>query len=395
MTTILRVLLGERWPDQPAAPWVVMDERGKIVNSGVGEPRNWPKTNRTEAVLHGPQTNWLKVKVPKAGVREQAQALGFAIEELIVREADSQHCTPTAQEDEYWHVIVIARERLKRLVAQFETISRPLDAAYSALESVPAQADAWVVAFDAEGVVVRSGEHEGWAEDPPAAGEVPMLLSIALAQSKETGTPPARILLSAGQTEALCKPWSEQLGLSVESTTAWAWFAVTGNWADLLHGGFQPRHRRKVWQRALRPAIIGLSVVLLMHLVWGTVYAWWRRAELNHINTNMVQLMRTQLPNDPILDPVAQIQRELNVQRSRHGLLAHDAALSLLADFSAALGPDGTDAVKTLRYQDGTLELSVEPANVNLDIIRTRVQARGLIVSQREGDGKIVIRRGN
>jgi len=372
-----------------------MDERGKVINSGVDEPRNWPKTNRTEAILHGPQTSWFKVKVPKAGIREQAQALGFAIEELIVREADSQHTTPTAQEDEYWHVIVIARDRLKRLAAQFDAISRPLDAAYSALQAVPAQADAWVIAFDEAGVVVRTGAHEGWAEDATAAGEVPMLLSIALAQGKEAGTLPARLLLSAGQTEALCKPWSEQLGISVESTTAWAWFAVLGDWADLLHGEFQPRHRRKLWQRALRPAIIGLSVVLLMHLMWGTIYAWWRRAELNHIDSSMVQLMRTQLPNDPVLDPVAQVQRELNTQRNRHGQLANDAALSLLADFAAALGPDGTDAIKALRYQDGTLELGVEAGKVNLDTIRTRVQARGLIVNQREGDGKIVIRRGN
>ncbi|WP_033407467.1 type II secretion system protein GspL [Uliginosibacterium gangwonense] len=395
MTTLLRVLLGEHWPDQPTAHWVVMDERGKVINSGVDEPRNWPKSNRTEAILHGPQTSWFKIKVPKAGVREQAQALGFAIEEQIVREADSQHSTPTAQEDEHWHVIVIARERLKRLVAQFETISRPLDAAYSALQTVPVQADAWVVAFNEDGVVVRSGEHEGWAEDMPASGEVPALLSIALTQNKEAGGPPARLLLSAAKTEALLKPWSEQLGVSVESTTAWAWYAAASDWADLLHGEFQPRHRRKAWRRALRPALVGLSVVFAIHLLWGTAYAWWRRAELNHINASMEQLMRTQLPNDPVLDPAAQIQRELNMQRSRHGLLANDAALSLMADFAAALGPDGTDAVKNLRYQDGSLELSVEASKINLDTIRTRVQARGLTVSQREGDGKIVIRRGN
>jgi len=394
MTSTLRVLLGEHWPEPATAHWVVLDETGKVTNSGVGEPRSWPATARTEAILHGPQTSWLKVNVPKAGLREQALALGFALEEQLVREADSQHSTPTLQAADAWNVIVVARERMKRLVSQFQVISRPLDAVYSILQSLPCDDDVWAMGLDEYGIVVRRGGQLGWVEDRPANDDVPGVLEIAIAEARETAALPSRIILSGAASDLPVQRWAEHLGVAIEAGPRWAWYQNDGKMDDLLHDEFQPIHRRKAWQRALRPAAIAITILLGLHLLLGTAYVWWRRAEVNQIKHSMEQLMRSQLPNDPVLDPVAQIRRELNLQRGMHGQLADDAALSLMADLSTAMGAEINGTIQNLRYQDGALELGVQ-GNLDINRIRPSLEARGLSITQREGDGRFSVRRAN
>ena len=392
MTSTLRVLLGERWPEPADTHWVVIDDTGQVSNSGHGEPRNWPITDRTEVILHGPQTSWLNVKVPKAGEREQALALGFALEEQMVREADSQHATPTLRESESWHVIVVSRDRLKRLTTQFEVISRPLDAAYSILQTLPYEPDAWSVGVDEQGVVVRAGEHAGWVEDCPIDAEVPCLLALAITDAREAASLPSRILTYT-QDNTVVSTWGQTIGMTLEPGERWAWYEIGTEANDLLHGEFLPRHRRKVWQRALRPAVITLAFILAIHLLFGTGYALWRRAELTQIGSSMEKLMRTVLPNEPIADPVAQIKRELNTQRSTHGRLADNAALTLIADFAAAMGPEAENAIQGLRYQDGGLDITLAPERGDIGAIKPRLEARGLSVTPRDGPGHIVIRR--
>jgi general secretion pathway protein L len=392
MTSTLRVLLGERWPEPADTHWVVIDEAGQVTNSGHGEPREWPLTDRTEVVLHGPQTSWLSVKVPKAGEREQALALGFALEEQMVREADSQHATPTLRESESWHVIVTSRERLKRLTTQFDVISRPLDAAYSILQTLPLERDAWSLGVDDHGVVVRASAHAGWVEDLPGDAEAPCLLALAISDAREAAALPARIVCYGGDA-AHHAAWGEAIGMVVEPGERWAWYEIGADADDLLHGEFLPRHRRKVWQRAIRPAAITLAIILASHLILGTGYALWRRAELKQIGSSMEKLMRTVLPNEPIADPVAQIKRELNAQRNTHGRLADTAALALIADFAVAMGPEAENAIQVLRYQDGGLDITLSPERGDLSAIKPRLEARGLSVTQRDGPGHIVIRR--
>lgn len=395
MSHTLRILLGEHWPDHPVARWVVVDERGQVINSGESEPRQWPAANRVEAILYGPQTSWLKVRVPKAGLREQAAAISFAIEEQIVREADSQHITPTLQLEDAWHVLIISRERMKRLLAQFAAISRPLDAVYSALQTLPLVPNAWAAGTCGEYVSIRSAAHDGWSEDFPPGTDAPALLQLAISQAREAGTLPTQLSLFGMDDKQLVAVWQEQLLTPIEAVPTWAWYAIDNDTTDLLHGEFLPHHRHKAWQRALRPVVIGLAVIFFINLLFGTGYAWWRGAELNQIKKQMEQLMHTQLPNEPMLDPVAQLLRELNQQRNQHGMLATDAALSLLADLSTALGPDAIGAVKSLRYQEGALELSLNPGPLNPQALQTRLHAKGLSVTQREADGKIIIRRIN
>lgn len=394
MTTTLRILLGERWPEPASAHWAVLDPNGQITSTGFGEPKQWPQADRTEVVLHGPQTSWLKIRVPKAGEREQAAALSYSLEEQILREADSQHVTATLKDTEAWHVIVVARDRLKRLISQFEVISRPLDAAYSVLQSLPCPSDAWAIAGDDNGLIVRPGQHLGWVEDLPAAPELPNLLQLAASDARETATLPTRILAYGSACAHPLDDWSRQLGLGIEAEAGWAWYSLKDE-KDLLHGEFLPRHRRQAWQRALRPAGMTLVALFLAHIILGTVYAMWRGAELNQINANIEQLMRTQLPNDPVLDPAAQLKRELNLQRTTHGRLAEDSALALLADFATAMGPDGAGLIQSLRYQDGGLDLQLIAGKTDLESLRPRLQARGLTITPRQDAGRISVRRAN
>ena len=389
--TTLRVLLGEHWPEPAAARWALIDNSGKVLGAGEGEPRNWPPTERIEAVLNGPQANWVKVRVPRASSREQEHALGFAREEQLVREADSQHLTPSLKGEEAWSVLVIARERLKRLQAQFEAISRPLDGAFVITQTLPTETDAWVLAPCEDFLIVRTQAHEGWVEDLGDQG--PILLVNALHAARETGSLPARLIFRGERDTPDLPAWEESLGLSLETGKPWNWFELPQSANNLLHGEFLPRHRRQAWRKALRPALLGLGLILGLQLVLGTGYAWWRRAELSRVKTGMSRILQSQLPNDPIQDPVLQLQRELNRQRESHGQLADDALLALLADFSIALGGDAKEVLRSLKYRERTLEIEFMPGRIEADRLKARLETKGLVLIAREGEGEYTLRR--
>lgn len=393
--TTLRVLLSDTWPDQPDAQWVVLDQ-GKIIASGNSAPPNWPRTSRTEAILGGAQVGWAQARLPQAKAREQMRALPFAMEEQLLREPDSQHFTPVFRDGENWSVLVVSRERLKRLVAQFRALGRPLDAAWSALACLPVTDEGWTLAIDGTHWLLRLSEARAVVDDAPLSDlsapadgatsqtplELPPIVAMLLAQAHAQGNLPATIVTMGA---------NYQVGVSLEAhhikivqEINWAWYEVPESTANLLHDEFQPAHARGQLWRALRPALILVAIVLFAHLALSIGSVLLRQQDLKEIKARMNQLARTQLPGRALQDPPLQIHRELQLQRQRHGLLADDDALALLTDLAIALGSEATAALQSIHYEGGSLVVTLAKP-LDVPALQKRLEARGVQSTSRGG----------
>lgn len=380
--TILRVLLSDSWPDQPEAAWVVLD-KSAVTASGHSGPANWPKTDRCEAVLAGAQVGWVIAEVPQAKPREQLRALPFALEEQLMREPDSQHFTPLQREGTQWPVMVIARERLRRLAAQFSALGRPLDATFSVLASLPVTDDSWTLASDGSYWLLRCGPNNAYVDDAPqAAGEIPPVIATLLTQAQSAGQMPAR-LTSLGIAHNALAPLG-QYGVAFAPEATWDWHDIPPAVPNLLHDEFLPEHARGNLLRALRPVAILLGAVLLLDLTFGVGSAMLRQREQTQLRARLTQIAQTQLPGRALQDPVIQLHRELQTQRQRHGFLAEDDALALLSELAAALGSDATGAIQALHYESGALIVTLGKP-LDMSALQARLDTRGIAASVRGG----------
>ncbi|MEC5388146.1 type II secretion system protein GspL [Uliginosibacterium sp. H3] len=376
--TTLRILISDAWPDQAEAHWVVLDQN-KVVSSGHSTPANWPRATRTEAILTGAQVGWAQARLPQAKAREQLRALPFAMEEQLLREPDSQHFTPTWRDGENWSVLVIARERLKRLTAQFAALGRPLDAAWSAIACLPLTPNGWTLAVDHTHCLLRLSAARAVIDDmpPPDAGAdaLPAIVSMLLSQAQAQGSLPARIVTMGAGSQVTKALAAHQLEVVPEAT--WLWHEVPDDAANLLHDEFRAAHARGQLLNALRPALILLAMVLIGHLVLGIGSALLRQQDLKEIKSRMTQLARTQLPGRALQDPSLQLHRELQSQRQQRAQLADDDALAMLSDLAVALGSDAMAALQAVHYDGGTLVVTLAKP-IDIPALQSRLEARGV-----------------
>ncbi len=101
MTERLFVYLDENWPEQPEADWVVLDQSGAVLRSGICPPSGWPVADRLEGVIGGSQCLWLEIPLPlvtgqrKLKRADEAKLIANGLEEKIIDDPDSQHWVVT------------------------------------------------------------------------------------------------------------------------------------------------------------------------------------------------------------------------------------------------------------------------------------------------------------
>ena len=388
--SILRVLISDYWPDNPEASWALINN-GKLISSGRSAPAAWPKSDRTEAVLSGTQVGWAQVRLPQAKAREQMRALPFAMEEQLLREPDSQHFTLAHQEGEQCAVLVVGRDRLKRLVAQFVALGRPLDSAWSALACLPLEPGSWTLAIEPSHWLLRTAGLRALIDDAPEPGQgLPPIIATLFAQAQAQGNKPAavEVLGDSGTVGLLIK------GMQIETHVSadWPWHEIPEKAANLLHGEFQSAHARKRLLSTIRPVAMLIAGIAILHLVLGVGAALLRQQELKEVRARMTQLARTQLPGRALQDPALQLHGELQMQRQLHGQLADDDALALLSDLSGALGSESANSLQSLHYEDRQL-VAIFARPLDLDALQSRLTTRGIVSTRRNENGLVLQRK--
>lgn len=392
--TLLRLYLTEHWPQEPVCDWELTGPDGRTVSVGSSEPRHWPAAEQTEFVLAGTQAVWLTARLPKASKREQDKLIRFALEDQLVQEPDSQHYTITDRDGDSARVLVTARDRLRQIVAQLDALGRAPSRAFAEVQTAPdAPEGEWALHCSRHQAIVSGVTPTPFAFDLDD-GAVPALLQAAASQARDENRLPARCVVhrSASASEIDPQSWEGALSIPVEEGPAYKWSTVSSG-INLLHGEFMPDKARAAWLRRARPVLWVVGAAICVELVLSVGQVMWQRAQLKDSRDRMQTVFKTAFPNQPIVDPAAQMRSQLNQLKRAHGQLGDDDVIALLAQVGEALGGDARDALDGLKYEGGRLELTLSArAAGSLSSITQRLTARGLLVAQ-QGENRIAVRK--
>lgn len=400
MKQILRIHIDARWPTPAKTAWVLLAANAAVLREGISEPALWPLADEYEVVLGATQASWHTARVPpgKTARGEMPRLLAYALEDKLLRDPDSQHFTITHQDADRVGVLVVARDRLRQIAAQFAALGKPLSRMFSELQSAPAGRAGWHLALSADAALLRTSELDGISLDPDGDGEPPPLLATIIAAQRLAGTVPT-LVVHAGEGVAApdTKVWSTTVATAVSVGAPYHWHASAAAAANLLHDEFAPRHRRRAWLARLKPALWLAGGAVAADLLIGLGQVIWQHHRLADAQERTVQIFQETFPKMPAVDPAAQMQRQLDLLRAPRGLLRGDDALALLSALADALGADGRGAVQSLKFEDGVLEVVLTPALADrVASVSGQLALRGLIVIAKNDGGsapKLVLRR--
>jgi len=392
--SILRLYITEHWPLEPECDWALLGADGQATEQGRSDPRHWPKADACEVLLAGAQVVWLSVRLPRAPKREQERLVRFALEDQLIQEPDSQHFVISDRQDEQARVIVVARERMRNLAAQLEALHRVPHFLGSELEYAPQREDGWTLTLTSTHALLAGPGPCPIPLDIETPDQPPSLLVALLEQARESNRLPARVVLCRAEDVAAVDldAWTQALGLPVEDESPYAWYSFSAA-TNLLQGEFLPNQRRGAAMRRLRPALMLAGGVLALELVISLGQVMWQRQQVSDAQAKMRSVFTSTLPNQPMVNPAAQLRRQVNEQRRQHGQLPDDDVLSLLTEYGEAAGGDARESLQEIRYEEGRVDLTPAPSmQPRMQALVERLRQRGMTVSA-SPDGKLALRR--
>lgn len=383
MTKRLVIYIDETWPTQPSAPWVLLDGRDTVLESGRSEPRHWPAAPGCEIVLGGPQCTWLTTTLPKSGRREQDRLLHYALEEQLIRDVESQHITVTAREARregmLVTVLVVAKARLRAILSQLDTIKRSPGRVIAEIQSAAGANGRWTASLGPTGHwIVRTGDKPSLAaDDDSIADTLNHLLQTARGEGLEPDGLEVRCAddVTAPDIPAL----QAATGLAVTRGPRYGWWLTPHPCEDLLHAEFEARSAGAGLRAALRAPIALAAGALGLYLVINIGEVLWQKQQLAGIEERMHGLFTTAMPNTPAIAPALQLRRALDDVRSRHGQLRENDFLSLLDRTTGTGGATLRHAITRLDYDNRGLEVSVADSAADaLPLLAARLDGLGL-----------------
>ena len=383
MTKRLVIYIDETWPAQPSAPWVLLDGRDAVLESGRSEPRHWPAAPSCEIVLGGPQCTWLTTALPKSGRREQDRLLHYALEDQLIRDVESQHITVTTREAQregvLITVLVITKARLRTVLTQLDTIKRSPNRIIAEIQSASGTNGRWSACLGPTGHwIVRSGAKPSLAADNDSIVDT---LSHLLQTARGEGLEPDGLELRCADDIAPPDTASLQTatGLTITPGPRYSWWLAPITCNDLLHTEFEARSASANLRSALRAPIAVAAGALGLYLLVNIGEVLWQKQQLARVEERMHGLFITALPNTPAIAPPLQLRRALDEVRSRHGQLRDTDFLSLLDRTTSTGGATLRHAITRLDYDNRSLEVTVADNTADaLPLLAARLDGLGL-----------------
>lgn len=403
MNQILRLFLTADWPAQDAScDWALVDRGGKQLQLGRSEPRHWPAAADCEIVLSAEQCLTLRARLPKGAKSRLPEVISFALEDHLIGDAEAEHFVAGATgADGMTSIWVVARARLKVLLAALNSVGRVPQRALSEIQLAPLPAGRWSVCLRAQTAngasifgFARTGGEEGFAFDigAPSALETPPLeLQLALQAAQAAGTAPSTIDIYVApgsleeSTKTIAASWQAALAFPVKLAGEIIWHdPATAATRNLLTHEFAPPRRPQDGWGSFRLALyLALAAGIIFTLFNFGEWAW-----LSHQSSKLQQQMaatfRSAFPQaQTAVDPPLQMQRLYDQSRREHGQLGAADFLPLLAAATETAGVQGK--LGKLSYEDGRLELTVTVPNAEAaERLRDTIKSRGLTVTLRD-----------
>jgi general secretion pathway protein L len=343
----------------------------------------WRLHSRSNTVLHGevsaftdlpPQARSSRVHVwtpaseslltrialPTASRAQIAKALPYALEDQLLEDPDKLHFAYVTEADGKLAVAVTTRERLRAWMESLERAGiRPVSMAPATL-SLPWQPGVWTLAFTDGELIVRSGSLSGFTCSTDAQLP-PSILSAALVEAGAERLPEKIVVINApkGFADGV---WQRELGVPIQIAEESLYqMAAAIPELNLLQGEFSATKEYRDWIRPYYPAVAMLTLWLLV-LGGGEIARWWQlNGTYQKYQNEMTALFREAFPDvKDVIDPVKQMQKQLDTLRAKNGASSPNDLLPLLERASPALAAYPQIRLQKIDYgKDGlTLELA-------------------------------------
>ncbi|MGX4641131.1 type II secretion system protein GspL [Massilia sp. SYSU DXS3249] len=363
--------------------YALVGEGGKIEQEGEGALRSLTDivaaSRQVVLLLAGTDVNLLSLPVPPLSGQRLRAALPGLVEEHIL--GDPLECVLVAGpagSDGTRPVAVVARDWFEPLIRTLLAQGARAVSALPAQLCLPLQPGGVSAAIGGAELLLRQGQYSGLGlalDANPAvalqtaralAGDAPLTLYVPREQLGEYGV----LLAEAGPGTVL-------------EADDWAhWIAGARSIAfDLVPGLGAAGARQRDWRRWRVP--IALAFLGAVINIGAINYDWLRlRGEANAVRQQMTQTYQSVYPNQPMVDPVAQMRQAIARAQAGSGQVAPDEFIYLAGALGEAtremMSPPG---ITSIEYKDRTLRVAVKPETVDPNALRqlqAALSARGL-----------------
>lgn len=389
----LRVLIEPDWPQaQRESTWFLCDGQGRILRRGRSEPRHWPGVTGGESpgavqcdlILCGPQTLCQRVQLPRGESGRRPEILAAALEEYLLTDPAECQFLVAAQDGEgYAPVAAVARTRLAELVGLCGELGLSLGSVWPEGFLLPTGAGGLLGRASGRNLVLPSsgGAYLDLEIDAHLSNQLENLPDIdaarPLAYQRGEVAPDRAAFLAAAEADG----W-----LAGEAAPSSHFPLRPPEGAGFLQGDFQIRRGGGLLTH-LRPAL-GLGAVLVAAYFLVSLAQWGWLAWLQHgYRETLVARYREAFPEGALVDPVLQMQRQLDTRRRLAGELGAGDFLQLLARLETP--GDGGLLLERLDYGSGRLVAEGSLPQGQVDLWSARLRARGadIQVTGRAGGG--------
>ena len=396
----LRLLIAADWPAQDAAcEWALLNAQGNLLQLGRSEPRHWPAAETCEVLLSAEQCLLLKVQLPKGARSRPTEVIAYALEDQLIGEADGEHfvvgaeAAATADSAAPTAVWVVARSRLKTLLAALTALERRPQRVISELQLAPVPVGGWSVCLRSDNATgfARLAQEAGFAFDVDDVRQPPLELLQALRTAQHDGSPPLFIdVYSARAKDAAfdadaASAWQTALAVPVRTAGEYVWRERPSQDArNLLSGEFAPPRAANSGWGSFKPALWLGCVALAVYCLFSFGEWLWLDQQSGRLRQQMMESFRAAYPQaQAVVDPPLQMQRLSDQLRRARGQLGSTDFIPLLAAATEALGAQGR--LRSLSYEDGRLELTLSLADsAAAERAHKTLTSRGLAATLRD-----------
>lgn len=379
----LELFLPDGWPESGAdIHWQVHAATGVSHGHAKDLTDLPPNLKPTHVTVWTPPADSLltHVTLPTRSVSKIAQALPYALEDQILGDPEQLHFAYYRHAGGDLAVAVTARERLQTWLEALRAANVYPTRLCPAILALPLDANTWSVAFTERYLWVRTGNSSGFVS-PISVEAPPTVLSTALEETRRQQSAPAQLIVFNSPEDFPVDTWTSSLGIPVVISGQNIWQDGIGSHTslNLLQGEFAPTGKLGDALKPLRAVAVILGIWLIGVLSFN-LWEWWQlNASHRSYQQAMTTLFRQTFPEaKAVLDPVQQMQRNLETLQGQSGEAGPNDLLSLLARVASTLQANPKVSLRTVKYANAklTLDLSL-PDFESLETIKNALNVTG------------------
>lgn len=362
------------WTGLPCQ-WAAVAANGRLESSGQEAlsalAPEVARAQRVVLILAASDVSLLQVQVPPMPAAKLRQALPNLVEDQLISDP-SESVLVASGSGGMRTVAVVQRAWLDLLSRAMLTAGAKSVAALPAQLCLPLPPDGVSAALSAHGdefdLALRLGEQQGLGLPilPDQASELPAdtfetLQALSAGNAVRLALPRAHIAQFEQALQA--HPEAGRITLVEDDWQDWIVGSAQASALDLMSGmagNARPAFNWRLWRWPV--ALVG--GLLLVNLI-GLQVDWWRlRSEANSLRATMAQVYRSAFPQEPVVDPVAQMKQKLAAAKRGSGQVAPDDFLAMAAGFAEALresGKVGAEVIASVDYKDRSLLVRFKP----------------------------------